>query len=191
MFTCKVKSEDKPLVFWSFRNRTIQSHNDRCELRDTIDPRDTYSSSSSFLFIIPIHLIEIFYSIEVCGWVSSWKWMNINSKFILYSFKTVKRGKQMVIFLNCLLSIDIWALFATATHIQERRAKENNPSPYNDDDGITRNIFSEPASSWATLRTGWGWAASTSRTWASRITGHTGVTQKIHRGGQTQSLIFT
>ena len=98
---------------------------------ETINPRDTYSSSSSFLFIIPIHLIEIFYSIEVCGWVFSWKWMNnINSKFILYSFKTVKTGKRMIIFLNCLLSIDIWALFASATLIQDRRAKENNPLPY-------------------------------------------------------------
>ena len=88
---------------------------------ETIDPRDTYSSSSSFLFTIPIHLIEIFYSIEVCGWFLLK--MYINSKFILYSFKTVKIGKRMIIFLNCLLSTDIWALFAPLQHTSQ---KENN-----------------------------------------------------------------
>ena len=34
MFTCKIKAETKPEVFWSFQNQTIHPQNDRLDKQE-------------------------------------------------------------------------------------------------------------------------------------------------------------
>ena len=65
--------------------------------------------------------IEIFYSIEVCGWVFfSWKWIPIQNSFDILSKQSNRKCYQRL-FLNCFLSIDIWALFTPSAHISKIR----------------------------------------------------------------------
>ena len=94
---------------------------------ETISSRDTYSSSSWFLFIIPIHLLRYFILLKSADGFENEYQFNIH----LITFKTVKQemlGNAIYLPINWYLSI-VYSSYPS-THISYLKSERKGKQPF-------------------------------------------------------------